>query len=73
VERIVIDAALAARLRQLSGPAELVDPAGALVTVVPSHAAVEGEDLTAEEIERRFREDARVPATDVLRRLRELA
>lgn len=70
MERIVIDAALAARLRQLTGPAELVDPAGALVTVVPPGE----EPYSQEEIERRCAPGrARFTTEEIIAHLRGLS
>lgn len=70
MERIVIDAELAAKLRQLTRPAELVDPAGAFVAVVPPTE----EPYSQEEIEDRCApERARFTAEEIVAKLRELS
>ncbi len=78
MNRMVIDAALAAKFQQLDGPTELVDAAGHIVAVVspqydPALYETVGEELSPEEIDRRCRSDRRIPAAEIIPRLRKLA
>lgn len=77
MERLVIDETLPDKLLRLSGSVELVDKAGHLIAVVERRydPALYPRDpgISEEEIERRLREDARIPGDEIIPRLRKLA
>ena len=78
MERIKIDADLHEKIRNLTTSVELVNDEGFVVAVVQPHLDPEqydiyGEELSAEEIERRLKSDKRIPADEIIPRLRKLA
>ena len=79
MNRMVIDAALAAKFQQLDGPTELVDAAGYVVAVVeprvdPALYDLVGEDLSPEEIDRRCQPGRKTyTAEELIAKLRKLA
>ena len=77
MDRITIDAGLAARLKALTASVELVDGDGTVVAVArPGHAAADlvGPDLSPEEIDRRCQPGRKTYSTEeVLANLRKLA
>jgi hypothetical protein len=78
VERIKIDASLHEKIKNLTTAVELVDDTGFVVAVVqprldPEQYDIYGEELSPEEIERRLKSDKRIPADEVIPRLRKLA
>lgn len=78
MNRIVIDAELAARISKLTGPAQLVDATGRVVAdVEPAEYALVGQledEFTPEEIERMNAPDRKCYTTEeVLAKLRSLS
>lgn len=78
MERIVIDSALHEKLKNLTQSVELVTEQGHVVAVVhprfdPALYEILGEEPSGEEIERRLKNDRRIPANEILPRLRKLA
>jgi hypothetical protein len=76
MERLVIDDPLREKLMSLDGSIELVDAAGHLIGVVQRRydPALYPRDpgISEEEIERRLKHDARIPADEIVPRLRKL-
>lgn len=78
MDRIVIDADLPAKIQSLKRPVELVDAAGHVVAVAypqydPALYDIYGEELSAEEIERRCQDGRkRYTTEELLAKLREL-
>ena len=79
MDRMVIDAALAAKFQQLDGPTELVDAAGYVVAVVeprvdPALYDLIEDEFTPEEIERRCQPGRKTYTTEeLIAKLRKLA
>ncbi len=78
MDRITIDADLPAKIQNLKHPAELVDAAGQVVAVAypqydPALYDIYGEEPSDEELDRRCRTEARIPAEEIIPRLRKLA
>jgi hypothetical protein len=78
MERLKIDASLLEKLKNLTAPAELVNDKGFVVAMVeprvdPAQYDLYGEEPSAEEVERRLTNDKRIPADEVIPRLRKLA
>lgn len=77
MDRIVIDADLPTKIQNLKESAELVDAAGHIIAVVhprydPALYDLGGEELSEEEIERRCQNETRIPADEIIPRLRKL-